>query len=225
MQKEAKTRMWVTILGGWFGLHKFMYGEVGKGFLYLFTAGLLYIGWIIDSVKAYQEYSRLKNAKPEKPLMPKESIDLINQGKLAKLEPDPDLPLTLPSDEKLYFMEKCTTKRSHTYTTGYKRSSRGYSIRITKGISSHVGGGDIKAVRQTSTSVYGGVLFLTNKRIAYVSKDLPFDIPLEKITSVALNDSEGVLIQSGNKSYCVDFKTAPLFVKAYRIVASHLKKK
>lgn len=41
----------VTIFLGMYGVHKFIRGEIGKGFLYLFTAGLFGFGWIVDSVK------------------------------------------------------------------------------------------------------------------------------------------------------------------------------
>ena len=33
---------------GYFGIHKFYLGKVGWGFAYLFTFGLLGVGWIID---------------------------------------------------------------------------------------------------------------------------------------------------------------------------------
>lgn len=35
---------------GYFGAHKFYEGKVGMGILYLFTAGLLGIGWLIDCI-------------------------------------------------------------------------------------------------------------------------------------------------------------------------------
>lgn len=38
------------LLGGWFGLHKFMEGKVGLGILYLLTGGLCGIGWIVDTI-------------------------------------------------------------------------------------------------------------------------------------------------------------------------------
>lgn len=41
----------ITLLGGWFGLHKFIEGKKGLGVLYLFTVGLCGIGWIVDTVK------------------------------------------------------------------------------------------------------------------------------------------------------------------------------
>ena len=36
---------------GYLGAHKFYEGKVGMGILYLFTGGLLGIGWIIDTIK------------------------------------------------------------------------------------------------------------------------------------------------------------------------------
>lgn len=38
------------LLGGWFGLHKFMEGKVGLGILYVFTMGLFTIGWFVDCI-------------------------------------------------------------------------------------------------------------------------------------------------------------------------------
>ena len=41
----------VTLFLGMFGGHKFMKKDFKMGFIYLFTAGLFGIGWIIDIVK------------------------------------------------------------------------------------------------------------------------------------------------------------------------------
>lgn len=50
--KNKTTRILVTVLGGWFGLHKFLDHRIGAGILYLLTGGLFGIGWIIDIIKA-----------------------------------------------------------------------------------------------------------------------------------------------------------------------------
>ena len=36
---------------GMFGLHQFYVGRIGKGFLYAFTMGLFFFGWIGDILK------------------------------------------------------------------------------------------------------------------------------------------------------------------------------
>ena len=49
--KSKKTAMICCIFGGVFGAHHFYVGNVFKGLVYLFTGGLLTIGWIIDLIK------------------------------------------------------------------------------------------------------------------------------------------------------------------------------
>ena len=51
---SSKTNDWilfiVCLVFGGLGIHKFVEGRIGMGILYLFTAGLFYIGWIVDIV-------------------------------------------------------------------------------------------------------------------------------------------------------------------------------
>lgn len=54
------TELWLCILLGWAGAHKFYAGKTGMGILYLFTFGLFGLGWIIDTVKCV---SRIKKEK------------------------------------------------------------------------------------------------------------------------------------------------------------------
>lgn len=42
--------LWLCLLLGWLGAHKFYAGRPGMGILYLLTFGLCGIGWIVDSV-------------------------------------------------------------------------------------------------------------------------------------------------------------------------------
>lgn len=48
--------IYATVIGGMFGVHKFMKGEIGKGILYLFTGGLFTIGWFIDIFNEVKKY-------------------------------------------------------------------------------------------------------------------------------------------------------------------------
>lgn len=50
---DKNTYFLFTLLGGWFGLHKFARKQNGMGVLYLVTFGLFGIGWIVDIVKAF----------------------------------------------------------------------------------------------------------------------------------------------------------------------------
>lgn len=46
--KNKWVSFFLCLFGGVFGLHKFYEGKIGMGILYLCTAGLFVIGWIID---------------------------------------------------------------------------------------------------------------------------------------------------------------------------------
>lgn len=55
-------KLLMCIFGGWFGLHKFAEKKVGMGILYLFTGGLVGIGWLVDSIKYIVEYVKSRPA-------------------------------------------------------------------------------------------------------------------------------------------------------------------
>lgn len=49
-EKNKWTAFALCLFIGYFGIHKFYEGKVGMGILYLFTGGLLGVGWIIDTI-------------------------------------------------------------------------------------------------------------------------------------------------------------------------------
>ena len=49
-EKKKKTALLLCIFGGMLGLHYFYVGRIGKGFLYMFTAGLFCLGWFYDII-------------------------------------------------------------------------------------------------------------------------------------------------------------------------------
>ena len=48
--KKKTTALLLCIFLGFFGVHLFYVGRIGKGILYLLTGGLFAIGWIIDII-------------------------------------------------------------------------------------------------------------------------------------------------------------------------------
>ncbi len=48
--KDKWVAFFLCLFLGGFGAHKFYEGKVGMGFLYLFTCGLFFIGWIVDLI-------------------------------------------------------------------------------------------------------------------------------------------------------------------------------
>lgn len=49
--KNKDTALLLCVFGGWFGLHQYYVGNIGKGLLYTCTFGLFAIGWMIDIIK------------------------------------------------------------------------------------------------------------------------------------------------------------------------------
>ena len=43
----------VTLFFGYLGIHKFMKHDNLMGFIYLFTGGILGIGWLYDTIKSF----------------------------------------------------------------------------------------------------------------------------------------------------------------------------
>jgi len=48
--KEKSKALIKCIIGGWFGLHLFYVGRIGRGLLFMSTGGLLGFGWISDII-------------------------------------------------------------------------------------------------------------------------------------------------------------------------------
>jgi TM2 domain-containing membrane protein YozV len=57
---SAVTRLIVTIVFGWLGIHKFIDKKIVQGILYFFTFGLFFCGWIIDIIIAVQYCKKKK---------------------------------------------------------------------------------------------------------------------------------------------------------------------
>lgn len=49
--KSKGTALKLCAIGGWFGLHQYYVGNIGKGLLYTCTFGLCLMGWIYDLIK------------------------------------------------------------------------------------------------------------------------------------------------------------------------------
>lgn len=49
-RKSKTAALLLCIFAGWLGVHKFYVGKAGMGILYLFTAGLFGIGWLVDII-------------------------------------------------------------------------------------------------------------------------------------------------------------------------------
>ena len=58
----TSTEFWLCLLLGWLGAHKFYRGKGGMGILYLFTCGLFFFGWGIDTIILLTKYIKYKRS-------------------------------------------------------------------------------------------------------------------------------------------------------------------
>lgn len=215
MSSENKKELLIVVFGGIFGLHKFIKGEIGKGLLYLFTAGLFFIGWIIDIIDVLKRCNLFGTTS----LLGKEGIKIINEGKIPNIQ---GTNLNLASGETCCYMDKAYTFKDKTITTGYTGKTGGFSIRIAKGLSYRTGGGNSQAIRQTQRTTFNGILYITTKRIIFTSSNESFDKTFDKITSIQ-EAQDGLIIQIGSHTYSIITNTHSEFMKVFNLVKNSTK--
>lgn len=64
--RNKNSRILITILGGWFGLHRYLDHKIISGLIYTFTFGVFGIGWLIDIYRAFTapDFSKGVNYSP-----------------------------------------------------------------------------------------------------------------------------------------------------------------
>lgn len=90
--KDAWVDFVICFLFGGFGVHKFRQQKVGLGIVYLLTAGIFYIGWIVDAIKhliAAVKGERLNSYEAVSISKPKKAVAKASKTKNAV----PDVPV------------------------------------------------------------------------------------------------------------------------------------
>lgn len=205
----------VCLIGGLFGIHKFLEGNIKMGVIYLFTGGLFGIGWIIDLVRIVTGKSVKSSNKNT--LLTKEVKDKINQGILPNISVE---NINLGKDEYCHFIDYAYSYKDKTFVSGYTGTNSGISYKISDGLTFRTGGGKSKAIRETKREIFNGFLALTNKRLIFVCKNDGFDKELDKVTTV-LKTSEGISVQIGANYYSLILKTNDEFFKVFRLIKSN----
>lgn len=204
-------RVVIVVCFGMLGVHKFLDKDYKMGILYLCTLGLFGVGWIVD---IYKELTGNTSKKYSKSLMNSEILKKIDNGELPEIAIG---NLILKDGEICHYADRGYTFEDKTVTTGYTGKSSGVSIRIMKGLTYRTGGSGGKAIRETQRTKYNGTLCLTNMRVIFVSTKESFDKPLNKITAL-IDAKDGVIIQTGSKSYSIIIPTHSEFVKVFNML-------
>lgn len=61
--KNKQTYLLLCLFGGFIGLHHFYLGKFGRGFLYMLTAGLFGLGWVLDLLRYSEEVDRYNTSR------------------------------------------------------------------------------------------------------------------------------------------------------------------
>ena len=99
----------------------------------------------------------------------------INPIDKANLFIVPNPPVALKTDEDCYYSGSACGGKIKTVTTGYKGASKGYSVRVMKGVSYRSGGSAGQAVReQVLETSLSGTFAITNKRFILMTTQYVF---------------------------------------------------
>ncbi len=178
----------ITLLLGPFGVHKFIGGNVGMGVLYLCTAGLFGIGWLLDTVKAGIEWYKNRS--------------LPDIGQLDSLPVVAAQGIVLKEGELCCYQSPAQNLKVKNVVTGHKSSGSGMSVRIMKGVSIHSGGGGSSVIRQNVEERTPGTLYITNKRVVMLCPKGAFDKPISSLSGI-IPYRDGIAFQFGSASYTV----------------------
>lgn len=115
MDKYSRSKqIWITILGGWFGLHYYLDKQYGKAVLYTLTIGIFEIGWFIDIYKVCKQKSNYQNA------INKVETQTKNINQLNKTQAIHSLQLQAENFNRILSDVQCGFKNLNPYLSRYK---------------------------------------------------------------------------------------------------------
>ena len=121
-------KLLMCIFGGWFGLHKFAEKKVGMGILYLFTGGLVGIGWLADSIKYIVEYVKSRPAAAVKSPDTVPAAEITEEVKPEPVEAKPVEKVEVSAEEFERLRTMCMDIHKE-----YKDLLKGYSGQSERG--------------------------------------------------------------------------------------------
>jgi hypothetical protein len=138
----------------------------------------------------------IKTGKDIPAIMPKGALDQINNGILPTIHTD---NIILTSNEKCHFSERAimVTEKIMKRTQG---RSNGFNIRLMKGVTYRTGRYSGKPVEERSIECHKGLIYVTNKRIIFISDVNGFDKKYRYLTA-CVPYADGVKLQFGKTTY------------------------
>lgn len=144
--------------------------------------------------------------------MSMEDAKLVDKHELPKINTN---NLILKDNEYCCFIDNAMTQKTKTVTKGYQRNSQ--SVRVL-GTSWRTGTGTSQAIREQEVTNFRGTIYITNKRIIYVSQGgESFDKTIDKITAIE-EAKDGIIVQIGSKTHLIILNTHVLFMQVLNLV-------
>lgn len=114
---------------------------------------------------------------------------------------NPDI--MLKPGERLLYTKKAKRRTVTNRVTGTKTVGGGGRVRLFKGVSISSGTSERKSIREDVVETFEGILYMTTKRILFLSQTKGFEIPLTKVTKLERNKDNkvSVNIYEGQKYY------------------------
>lgn len=131
-------------------------------------------------------------------LMPAGALEQIRQGIIPTMRTD---RIMLSDGEECHFSERAiivTEKKRRRYVG----RSNGFSFRVCRGVTYRTGQNRGTPIEETYTEKNKGLLYVTNKRIIFVSDKNAFDKKLKSLTAITPY-SNAVQFQFSSKTYTV----------------------
>ena len=171
----------ITFFFGFLGVHKFMEKKIGVGFLYLFTVGLLCVGWIYDIVISFRDAIK---GVPEDEAGEKEEDTSEPIRELTVLPVVNVKNIILKDGEYCHYCGSAESIITKNKVVKYSGGSAGVGIHVAKGINLRVGKSKATPIREDVTTTYSGNLYITSKRIILSANKGGFDKKISNMTSI-----------------------------------------
>lgn len=146
-------------------------------------------------------------------LVPQRISNQIMSGQLPKFNP---LTIILGQNESCHFMDRAALVIKKTEKS-YQSRRNGRSYRVTKGFTIHSSNTNTKPVVQEWYEYKTGVVFITNKRIIFVSTENGFEKKVRNLTAV-IPYSNAVSLQFSSQILTLMLPQAQLFAAVVQMV-------
>lgn len=162
-------------------------------------------------------FSPEKNSVSESipPIMPAGAITQINNGILPIMNTD---KIMLTKGEECHFAERAILV-TEKVSKRYEGRSNGYSIKLSKHVTYRVGKNNGRPVEEITEEKTKGLIYVTNKRIIFLSDKNAFDKKYSALTA-CMPYSNAVKLQFGTKTFTLMLPDGGAFANVITMIGN-----